>query len=438
VQAADAIFRHPGGTLPHKLRSPADLKALYRLMDQDAVTHAAVLAPHREGARRAMGEHAGVVLLVHDFTELDYTGLTSIRDLGQIGNGSGRGYECLNSLAIDPDTRRVLGLANQRLHHRATAPDGETREQRRGRESRESRQWKQAVQDIGPAPAGVTWVHVSDRASDTLEYLDAIAAQGGAFVVRSKHDRLMFPGHGGQTARHKLQGYARGLAAVGTRTVEVGARDGQPARTATASIAFAAVRLRPPTQARGEHRRQTLPVWVIRVWEAEPPPGVAEPLEWLLLTNVPVPGLAAAERCIDWYTCRWIIEEFHKAQKTGCAIEELQFTTEERLQPMIALLSVAAVLLLNLRDASRRPDAAETPATEVVGADYVEMLAAWRYRRRRIDLTIQEFYYALARLGGHQNRRGDHPPGWLVLWRGWQQLQAMLEGALALGLLRSG
>ncbi len=105
---------------------------------------------------------------------------------------------------------------------------------------------------------------------------------------------------------------------------------------------------------------------------------------------------------------------------------------------MIALLSVVAVLLLNLRDASRRPDAAETPATEVVGADYVEMLAAWRYRRRRIDLTIQEFYYALARLGGHQNRRGDHPPGWLVLWRGWQQLQAMLEGALALGMLRSG
>lgn len=124
VQAADAIFRHPGGTLPHKLRSPADLKALYRLMDQDAVTHAAVLAPHREGTRRAMSEHAGVVLVVHDFTELDYTGLTSLCGLGQIGNGSGRGYECLNSLAIDPDTRQVLGLANQRLHHRATAPGG--------------------------------------------------------------------------------------------------------------------------------------------------------------------------------------------------------------------------------------------------------------------------------------------------------------------------
>jgi hypothetical protein len=74
----------------------------------------------------------------------------------------------------------------------------------------------------------------------------------------------------------------------------------------------------------------------------------------------------------------------------------------------------------------------------VVGVDYVGMPAAWRYRGRRTDLTVQEFYQALARLGGRRNRRGDHPPGWLVLWRGWRQLQAMLEGALALGLLRSG
>jgi hypothetical protein len=53
-------------------------------------------------------------------------------------------------------------------------------------------------------------------------------------------------------------------------------------------------------------------------------------------------------------------------------------------------------------------------------------------------LTVHEFFYALARLGGHQNRRGDHPPGWLVLWRGWTKLQAMLEGAHAARRLRSG
>lgn len=112
--------------------------------------------------------------------------------------------------------------------------------------------------------------------------------------------------------------------------------------------------------------------------------------------------------------------------------------TEERLQPMIALLSVVAVMLLTPRDNSRRVEAAGTLAREVVAPEYGEVLSAWRYGQRRMDLTIREFYYALARLGGHQNRRRDRPPGWLVLWRGWMQLRIMLEGALALGLLKSG
>ncbi len=100
--------------MPHEPRSPADPRAPYRPTDRDAVAHAAVLAPHREGTRLAMCGHPGVVLVVHDFTESDYTGLTPIRDLGRIGNGPGRGYECPNGLAVDPDTRQASGPANQR------------------------------------------------------------------------------------------------------------------------------------------------------------------------------------------------------------------------------------------------------------------------------------------------------------------------------------
>ncbi|MSU80383.1 MAG: hypothetical protein EXS16_20135, partial [Gemmataceae bacterium] len=30
--------------------------------------------------------------------------------------------------------------------------------------------------------------------------------------------------------------------------------------------------------------------------------------------------------------------------------------------------------------------------------------------------------------GGHQNRKCDGFPGWITLWRGWQKLQAMVDG----------
>ena len=53
------------------------------------------------------------------------------------------------------------------------------------------------------------------------------------------------------------------------------------------------------------------------------------------------------------------------------------------------------------------------------------------YQKKGQPLTVREFFLLLARLGGHQNRKKDHPPGWLVLWRGWQALQLMVAGALA-------
>ncbi len=43
VETFDLMRRHPGGTLPDKLASPADLRAFYRLCDSEHVTHAAVI-----------------------------------------------------------------------------------------------------------------------------------------------------------------------------------------------------------------------------------------------------------------------------------------------------------------------------------------------------------------------------------------------------------
>jgi len=100
---------------------------------------------------------------------------------------------------------------------------------------------------------------------------------------------------------------------------------------------------------------------------------------------------------------------------------------------MIALLSVVAVTLLNLREASRDETTAQLPATDYVDRRYVAVLSAWRYKTERPALTVKEFYLALARLGGHQNRKHDHRAGWVVLWRGWMALQTMLDGAEAVG-----
>ena len=99
---------------------------------------------------------------------------------------------------------------------------------------------------------------------------------------------------------------------------------------------------------------------------------------------------------------------------------------------------MVAVTLLNLRDASRRSDAKTRLASTLLATEYVEVMSLQRYREVRVGMTVHEFYYALARLGGHQNRKRDRHPGWLVLWRGWTKLQAMLDGYDAANLKRCG
>lgn len=432
VQLVDQLCRHPGGTLPEKLHSPKDLKALYRLCNCDEVTHAALLTAVRQAVLAEVDHADETVLILHDATELDYSSRRSLTaQLGRVGQGFKRGFLCHNSLAVTPDGREVIGLVSQILHRRPAVAKNETLSQRRARASRESRLWLQGTADL---PADRRLVDVADRGADTFEFLQHESHSGRRFVVRAHHTRKVSATPGAaRSATTPLHDLARGLPAVGSRTTPVtaqpgkGSRPARPARPARLLLSAAAVEVHPPHAKRGEHTRVPIPLWVVRVWEPDPPPQ-ATAIEWLLLTNEPIRTAADAERVIGWYQTRWVIEEFHKAMKTGCGVENPQFTDTARLEPMIALLSTVATTLLNLRAASERPDAPTRSAQTLIDRAYIAVLSGWRFGRTR-DLTVQEFFLALARLGGHQNRRSDKRPGWLVLWRGWTALQTMLDGA---------
>src|SRR6185312_5756212 len=95
------------------------------------------------------------------------------------------------------------------------------------------------------------------------------------------------------------------------------------------------------------------------------------------------------------------------------------------LQPLIALLSVLAVALVNAREAARDEEKAARPATDFFDPLLVTVLCLWRYKEKR-PLTVREYILALGRLGGHLNRKSDGLPGWLTLWRGAMQLNAMV------------
>lgn len=448
VRTAELIMNHPGGSLPQKLGGRAELVGLCRLAECPQVTHERVLEPHRLGTRKAMGAHEGVVLIVHDATELDYSGIDALEEqLGQIGQGRGHGYICHNSLAIGllpGGGRRVLGLIGQSLHKRRKVPKGETPRQKKEHPDRESLLWPQGCSQIGPPPKGALWVDICDRGADTFEFLSYELEAGRHFVVRCAKDRnLAGEDHVGiDRVYRKLHSYVADLPSLGQKVVQAGAAAGKKARLATVQIAAGRVSIKPPHFARGEYEPLPLELWAIHVREIDAPAG-ATPLEWILLCDLPAGNFAQACQKVDWYEHRPVIEDYHKGQKSGLGIQLPRFAEASSLEVVIAMISVVAAVLLGVRDAARQADAPFAAATTLAPPTHVKVLAAYLARQaaRRgprakpaptADMSVLQFITEVAKLGGFQARKSDGPPGWQTLWRGWEKLQLMVEGAIAI------
>jgi len=379
-----------------------------------------------------MGQHA-LVLILHDTTELDYSSHPKLVGVGQIGNENGKGFLQHNSLAILPQPRQVLGLAFQQLQARTPAPEGESTYQRKRRE-RESALWQRGFRAPGRPPEGCVGVDVGDRGSDDYEAMRAAQEVGHAFLFRLSQNRIICttPTHDHEAY---LLDYARTLSSRGSDQVDIPGRGGRPARTAWVQLAAAPVWVPAPT---GTPQRQAQPLiaaWVIRVGEPNPPAGIDDPLEWLLLCSLPSQTLEELKERRDWYCCRWLVEVYHHIEKSGCREEARRFETAERMATCLAVLAVVAVRVLQLRCALEcQPDA---PAEEVGTTEEIQLVRQFiKHQGQR--LTVRAFVRGVAKLGGFLGRKGDGEPGVRALWRGYQRLQDMLQGFHLLASSNSG
>jgi hypothetical protein len=150
-------------------------------------------------------------------------------------------------------------------------------------------------------------------------------------------------------------------------------------------------------------------------------------LDWWLATNGPIDSAADAERAVSDYEWRWpVAEEYHKVEKSGLRIESQRFESYAPLVAALAILAVVAIRVLQLRYA--RDSQPEADAQTIATPEEIDLVGRATKRAGRV-LTVKQFVDAVARLGGHLGRKGDGPPGWGTLWRGYQRLKDMLLGA---------
>lgn len=429
-----ALEQSPDAAFPEACANDADVEGLYRFLRNPRVSLDALMEPH-VAATRARCAAVGEVLVVHDTTDMVFAGESAREGLLPLSTRR-QGFWLHAALAVSADGLRApLGLLSMLPFVRKVRAPGTPKPPSRIRSAdptKESRCWGAGVAAVRAGlGAAVQAIHVMDRAGDNYELFADLLMHHDRFVVRLNHDRHVATDDGAGTLSSVRPRDALGerqvmLAARATGNRPLHSRHKHPARAGrAATLRFAA---RPLSVQRPHEWPRTLPpslsVNVVYVWEVDVPAG-EEPVEWRLITSEPIATLTQVLRIVDIYRTRWLIEEFFKALKTGCAYEKRQLESLQTLLVALALLAPVAWQLLLLRHLAQT--APEGPATAVFTARQLNVLRASSTRRPLgPQPTVAEALLAVASLGGHLRQNGS--PGWQVLGRGLQKLGLMETG----------
>ena len=160
---------------------------------------------------------------------------------------------------------------------------------------------------------------------------------------------------------------------------------------------------------------------VVLVREIAPPPG-EDPIEWILLTSLPIATAEEVATVIQYYCVRWMMEILFRTLKSGCRVEERRFETMDRLFLCVAVyLIVSWRTLFVCRMGRSLPDV----SCEII-FEPAEWKSAWRVVRRSPPPVhppkLSEMVRMVAQLGGYVNRSRKDEPGPQTVWLGLQRL----------------
>jgi hypothetical protein len=419
------LFTQCRQSIPGACQGAAEVKAAYRFLEHPKVTVSKVLTPHLQATAERARQHP-VVLAVQDTTSLDFTDKAVGAALGPLEAANHRGLFLHATLAVTPD-RVCLGLlaVELRVRPEARPPDAPPP---RAFTEKESVRWRdsyQAACRLAAAAPQTQVVSVADREGDIFELYQAVADQGTAphaeYVVRAAQDRRATTRDAdGAAVVTKIWAAAAAMPVSGEVRYTLAKTATRTARAVTQTLQAGTVTLPPPTRTAGAGALTPVTVQLVLVREVAPPPGEA-PLEWLLVTTLPVDTPAAARRVVEYYLCRWEVELYFKVLKSGCQVERLYLSTPERLRTCLALyLIIAWRVLYVARLGFACPELPCTVLFETVEWQAVVVMAT-RQPPPDTPPTLGELVRTIAGFGSFVGRTGDGPPGITSLWIGLQR-----------------
>jgi hypothetical protein len=427
VGIANRFAKHPGQSLARLYPEWYDTKAVYNLINQNVMIPDTIQENHRALTNENISNWNGDILFIEDSSEFEWNGLQPIEGLGPVGSGrkGDQGFILHSTLAIgivkktnsNDISKKILGLPYQQYYVRPPKRK-KTHKRSNGNTELETDLWLKSIKYKTPKINQNRLIRICDRNADIYEVFEKNKAFGYDFIIRAKHNRV-----DNEDWEIRLFETLRELPPIGATTIDRRGREGTTNRTISLNVNWQEVSLRAP--ARTGYSVGELPpltVTVVHVWGHDPDDGSI--IEWFLYTSLTINDFEFACIVVKYYSFRWIIEDYHKAIKSGLKAEDLQLETAHGLFATIAIMSIVALRLVDLRESLRISP--EAPAEES-GLSQLEIKVLGSYLKRSIK-TVKCVALAIGNLGGHLNRKSDGMPGIKTLWLGMSKLMDLVEG----------
>jgi hypothetical protein len=402
----------------------AELVGFSRWLNNEKVAVGEIAAQAGEAlSGRVAGLH---VLSIQDTTEVNYAAHAGrVHGLGPAGNGEDPGLFVHPVIALDAGSGALLGLAGMQVWTRTAPARADYRAQ--PIEEKESYRWIEGgncAKAVLGAAALVTVI--ADRESDIYEEFARIPDAHTHVLTRACRDRALVGGGHLFTAAEAWPECRR-------FTVEVRARPGRAARTATVALRFGEVTIKRPRHCSDPEAPPKLTLRLVEVRELGP---VDEPIHWRLLTTHAVTTVDEALQIVEWYRQRWHIEQLFRTMKSqGLDVESSQVESAAALFKLAALATISALKIMQLVHA--RAGTVARPATDVVASEQLPVLEALQTRLEGKTAkqknphpkhSIGWLSWIIARLGGWTGYASEPKPGPITMRNGWHRFEQISHG----------
>jgi hypothetical protein len=377
------------------------------------------------------------VLLVQDTTELDLTRpKQQVQGAGPMDSEVRRGaffhpLMAFNSAGLPLGTVWQKNWAREEIETTLTKEERARKRKQTPIEEKESLRWVEGVRaarEVAEACPQTTCVCVGDSESDIYELFSEPRStkQGEVhLLVRACQTRSTTDQSNWLEKVRATSCFYECTVNVSARTAKIAAtkktskrEQSRDARIAEVEIRATTVTLRPPD--RHDRKLPEVTVNVVLVEETDPPEGCV-PIQWLLVTTLPIDDLEQVKSIVQAYCIRWQIEIYFRTIKSGCRVEERQFENLERLMNCVAVYSVIAWRIMYLCRLGREcPD---------LDCEVVFEPSEWKsvyttVKQKDPPSTpprLNKIIRMIASLGGYVNRKSTEP-GPQTLWVGLQRV----------------